>query len=570
MEVFMIRLWIIGALYITFWSFGAETTPYCDPEKQYAHSGKCCSKCKPGTYMTKRCIFSVDTVCSPCGPNEYMSVWNDDLKCALHMVCDAGKALQVLHNGNSTYPRECVCIDGHHFYSNEEICMENTNCPPGFGVQTPVQRNKNTVCIQCQEGYFSNTSSTTEQCHPWTNCSEFGLQEIEPGTNISDAVCDHLKNTSAEMIILISVLIVTLAVLLLICIWCYMTKYNTLKAPQDWMRETCDKLSGSEKKSQYREAKTTEPIYTIIKNTNIVENFHSGNLKEIETPRGRLIPMEDEYLDQRRSPEPENGSIVAGMESLSDLESGSLGTSHAYSDTSSDRLLFPNEEVTFPPCPEHHCSQSAKEAPRNRTEDYCIPDPVDKNYGQHSSRHEFHIYPQPYYHMPEKNTDKEPCSCFTNAQYTRSSSKNSTDNMSSPGTPPTPSGNVTGNNNTTVISSAPVMNIKTDMVVVYYSGVSQDAHAPCENEENIKRPMQEERQDHCDSFVANTPLYNYNDVPCCSMPDTDCQEAEVNLRDSNCPVTSSQDLSDVMYYQNTDFLPVQEEGKPEFYHIEVI
>lgn len=171
-----------------------------------------------------------------------------------------------------------------------------------------------------------------------------------------------------------------------------------------------------------------------------MENFHSGNLKEIETPRGRLIPMEDEYLDQRRSPEPENGSIVAGMESLSDLESGSLGTSHAYSDTSSDRLLFPNEEVTFPPCPEHHCSQSAKEAPRNRTEDYCIPDPVDKNYGQHSSRHEFHIYPQPYYHMPEKNTDKEPCSCFTNAQYTRSSSKNSTDNMSSPGTPPTPSG----------------------------------------------------------------------------------------------------------------------------------
>ncbi|PIO31936.1 hypothetical protein AB205_0129090 [Aquarana catesbeiana] len=89
--------------------------------------------------MTKRCIFSVDTVCSPCGPNEYMSVWNDDLKCALHMVCDAGKALQVLHNGNSTYPRECVCIDGHHFYSNEEICMENTNCPPGFGVQTPAE-----------------------------------------------------------------------------------------------------------------------------------------------------------------------------------------------------------------------------------------------------------------------------------------------------------------------------------------------------------------------------------------------------------------------------------------------
>ncbi|PIO31933.1 hypothetical protein AB205_0129090 [Aquarana catesbeiana] len=359
--------------------------------------------------MTKRCIFSVDTVCSPCGPNEYMSVWNDDLKCALHME------------------KPCRC-----FTMGTALILEN------------VYALTDTIFIAMKKyAWKIQTVLLALEYRPQFSGIKIlyaynAKRDIFP--TLPQQQSNAIRGQTAEMIILISVLIVTLAVLLLICIWCYMTKYNTLKAPQDWMRETCDKLSGSEKKSQYREAKTTEPIYTIIKNTNIVENFHSGNLKEIETPRGRLIPMEDEYLDQRRSPEPENGSIVAGMESLSDLESGSLGTSHAYSDTSSDRLLFPNEEVTFPPCPEHHCSQSAKEAPRNRTEDYCIPDPVDKNYGQHSSRHEFHIYPQPYYHMPEKNTDKEPCSCFTNAQYTRSSSKNSTDNMSSPGTPPTPSG----------------------------------------------------------------------------------------------------------------------------------
>lgn len=125
-------------------------------------------------------------------------------------------------------------------------------------------------------------------------------------------------------------------------------------------------------------------------------------------------------------------------------------------------------------------------------------------------------------------------------------------------------GNVTGNNNTTVISSAPVMNIKTDMVIVYYRGNSQDTDIPCESEENIKRPMQEERQDHCDSFVANAPLYNYNDIPSCSVPDTDCTEVEGNLRDSNCPVMCNQD--NIMFCQNTDYLPVQEEGKPEFYH----
>ncbi|XP_018425738.1 PREDICTED: tumor necrosis factor receptor superfamily member 11A-like [Nanorana parkeri] len=605
MEGFMIRVWTFGALFITLWCFGAETNSNCNTEKHYEHAARCCLKCQPGTYMTKRCSSSADTVCSPCGPNEYMSAWNDDLKCSLHTVCDSGKALQVFNNGNSTYPRECMCTDGYHFNTNQEICMENTKCPFGFGVQIPGQRNKNTVCVPCQERYFSNISSSTEQCQPWANCSALGLQEIVPGTNISDAVCDHLiiENTHARMIILITVLIVFLAVILFVSVFCCMKKYSTLKASmQGWIQEPFDKLCGSEKKAQYREVNTIECGY-IIKNATVVKNNHSDHFKEIQTPRGRLVPTEDEYMDHRRSLEPENGNMVAGLESSSDLESGSMGTFHAYSDTSSDRLLSSNEEVIIQPCPECQCDQSAKETPRYRREEHCIPDPVDSSYGQHSSRHEFYIYPEASYHIPEKNTDKEPCSCFTNAHCTRSSSRSSTDNMSFPETPPTPSGNVTGNHNTTVISSAPVMNIKTDMqnkllmdaiclflnsgnvtgnhnttvissapvmniktdmVVVYYRGSSQDAHIPCESEQNIKRPMQEERQDHCDSFVANTPPYKYDDIPCCSVPDTDCTEADGPLRDSNCSVMSNQD--NIMFCQNTDYLPVQEEGKPEFYH----
>lgn len=168
--------------------------------------------------------------------------------------------------------------------------------------------------------------------------------------------------------------------------------------------------------------------------------MHYDNLKEIETPRGRLIPMEDEYMDQRRSPEIENESIAAGVESLSDLENGSLGTSNAYSDTSSDRLFCSHEEATIPPCQGHHCDQTAKETPRKREEHYISDPENNNNYGQPNSRHEFHIYPQASYHIPEKNTDKEPCSCFTNSQYTRSSSRSSTDNLSFSETPPTPSG----------------------------------------------------------------------------------------------------------------------------------
>ncbi|XP_072267923.1 tumor necrosis factor receptor superfamily member 11A [Pyxicephalus adspersus] len=567
MEGLVKRLWTILILCVTFWSFGAETKPQCDPEKEYEHSKQCCKKCEPGTHMVNRCTSSSNTVCSSCGPNEYMSVWNDELKCALHMVCDAGKALQELHKGNRTYPRVCVCTNGYHFDTSQEICMENTNCPPAFGVQVPVQQNKNTVCIPCQEGYFSNTSSSTERCQPWTNCSEFGLLEIRPGTNLSDVVCGPIPKgllNEPQMIILITVLIVSLTVILFVCVLCYMKKYSTIKASvQEWVQETSVKLCGSEKKSHYKEANTIGHNYIIIPNATLVENINSDNLKEIEILGGRSVPTEDEYMDQRGSPEPENGNMVAGMEPLLDLENISLGTFNACSDTSSDRLLCPNEEGIIPPCPEYHCNQSAKDTSRKRREEHCIPDQADHKYGQHSSRHGVHINAQTSYHIPDKNTDREPCSCSTSSQYTRSSSRNSSD-TSFPETPSTPSGNVTGNNNTTVISSAPVMNIKTDVVVVYYRGSSQEAHIPCESEENIKRPMQEERRDHNDTFVANVPPYKYSDIPCCSVPDTNCSERDSTLKDSSCPVMSSkEDLCDI-FCQNTDFLPVQEEGKPEF------
>lgn len=554
MDGFMVRVWTIGALCVTFWCFGAETNLSCDPEKEYEHKDRCCQKCEPGKHIIKRCTSSEETKCNPCGPNEYMSVWNNDLNCVLHKVCDKGYGLIVLHNGNSTHPRECVCTEGYHFDSNQKICMENKNCNLGLGVQLPVKQNEDTNCVPCQEGYFSNISSSTEPCQPWTNCSEFGLHVIVPGTNKSDAICDRLRHPSKDVqtIIIIIALIVSLALILFICAL-YMKKSNTLKV-QVWIQETCEKICRSEKNSHYREPNTIDHGYTIIPNATVVENIHCENLKEIETPRGRLEPMEDEYKDPRRSPEPENESIAAGVESLSDLESGSLGNFHAYSDTSSDRLFSSNEEVTIPPCTEHRCDQTAKETSRKRRDEPYFSDPVDNNNGPNSSRHEFHIYPQASYHIPEKNTDKEPCSCFTNAQYTRSSSRSSADNFSTfSETPPTPSGNVTGNNNTTVISSAPVMNIKTDMVVVYYRGSSQDENIPRESEENIKRPMQEERQDHCDNFVANTPPYKYNDISCSSVPDTDCTEGDGNLRDSN------------INNQNTYF-PVQEEGKPEFYY----
>ncbi|KAM9307695.1 tumor necrosis factor receptor superfamily member 11A [Gastrophryne carolinensis] len=479
-----------------------------------------------------------------------------------------GKALEVLHKGNSTHQRICVCIKGYH--RKQEICEENTNCSPGFGVQYPVQQDKNTECIPCKNGYFSNVSSSTEQCQPWKNCTKLRLEVKHPGTNKSDVVCGHLfTNSLSQVVIPIMVLIIlsVVAVFIVLVVYCR-KKYSPLKVGvQDWLQETCEKLCGSEKKSPYGEADMIEPKcdYKKIEAFPAEERIHAypNNAKEMEVPRGRMIPTEDEYMDQRRSTfsEPENG----GLES--DLESASLGTMPADEDTGSDRLLFPKEDSrSTPPHLENQRGRSGKETFRKWQEEHYTTDPIENNFGQ--NRHEFHLHPQASYSFPEKNTDDDSYSFFTNTDYMRSNSSRSADSISTSEIPSSPSGNVTGNNNTTVISSAPVMNIKTDVVVVYYREDFQKAQAPSENKENMKRPMQEERHDHCDSFVANTQPYSYTDSSCCSNPTEDFTENVSS--DPSSPARTSPLTSESGSFNNVVYPPIQEEGKPTYYYSEMV
>lgn len=41
--------------------------------------------------MSAKCTETSDSVCQPCGPNEYMDVWNEEDKCLLHKICDQGE-----------------------------------------------------------------------------------------------------------------------------------------------------------------------------------------------------------------------------------------------------------------------------------------------------------------------------------------------------------------------------------------------------------------------------------------------------------------------------------------------
>uniref|UniRef100_A0A8C3W4J0 Tumor necrosis factor receptor superfamily member 5 n=1 Tax=Catagonus wagneri TaxID=51154 RepID=A0A8C3W4J0_9CETA len=166
-----------------------QITPLCTSERHYKHLGRCCNKCEPGKYMSAKCTTTSESVCLPCGPDEYLDTWNEEEKCLLHKVCDTGKALVAVEPGNRTAPRRCACTAGYHWSEDCHCCRRNAECGPGFGAQHPVQLNKDTVCKPCLAGYFSNTSSSTEKCKPWTNCTILGETEAHHGTNKSDVVC---------------------------------------------------------------------------------------------------------------------------------------------------------------------------------------------------------------------------------------------------------------------------------------------------------------------------------------------------------------------------------------------
>ncbi|XP_056376968.1 tumor necrosis factor receptor superfamily member 11A [Hyla sarda] len=542
-------LWITGALCRAL--PGIQNSLKCDPEKQYEHHGQCCNKCPPGTFMKAKCTPFANTTCHPCGPNGYMSVWNEDLSCTLFMVCDAGKALRISFKGNSTYPRECECFDGYHFDTKLELCLENSKCPLGFGVQIPVQSNKNTVCVPCPVGYYSNTSSATGACTQWTNCTDVGLKVIVPGTDISDAKCDRqsvLPDLTKMVILIIFIIVATGIVICIIYIVHFRKNYSA--------------FIGQEKQSYDQVHKSQEKVFSKqIESKDCIHRVHSSSgdhdpLKESVTYQGRLIPTEDEYMDQRKSPEPENGSMAAGTDSTSDI--GSLGTVYGFSDTSSDRLLPPSQEegVSIPLYSHHHCGQSAKEI-----QDNYARGPVACSHC--ASQQTFQGFSQATHPTPERNDGEEPCFCFTDRQYSRSESSASSTTTTDPPSPP--SGNVTGNHNTTVISTAPVMNIKTDLVVVYYNSASQETPTVNENVDTMRRPTQEESQSHYDSFVGNTQPPRYRDIPCSSVSDTDSKMFVHQLSSQDSLDMFSQEQPSIFLSPNASFLPVQEEGKPEFY-----
>uniref|UniRef100_A0A8C6W3E2 Tumor necrosis factor receptor superfamily member 5 n=1 Tax=Nannospalax galili TaxID=1026970 RepID=A0A8C6W3E2_NANGA len=559
---------LLGRLQVTF-----QVAPPCTRESHYEHLGRCCRRCEPGKYMSSKCTTTSDSVCLPCGPDEYLDTWNEEDKCLLHKVCDAGKALVAVDPGNRTAPRRCACTSGYHWNQDCECCRRNTECAPGFGSQHPLQLNTDTVCVPCLMGYFSDVFSSTEQCKPWTNCTLLGKTEAHPGTDKSDLVCSSSLPSRKppkeaqiylpSLIILLLFTSVALAAAIVFGVY-YRKKGKALTANLwNWVNDVCGRLSGNKESSgdgcvgAHSTASSQREVYEgsllmTLEEKMVPEDmcscgpvcapggpYEEGEdagifllVSEVETvgDLSRQIPTEDEYMDRPLQPpdgslfltQPGSKSTPPFLEPLEVGENDSL--SQCFTGTEN---MVESESCNFPepPCRTDCIPESPEKYFQKEVEgNGCLPwaassNSTDGYTGYGNAPGEDHEplmgslkcgpLPQCAYSMGLPAEATAGRAEMREQTQDGADIRGATGSGSTPSDQPPASGNVTGNSNSTFISSGQVMNFKGDIIVVYVSQTSQEGTGGTTEPESepVGRPVQEETLARRDSFAGNSPRF---------------------------------------------------------------
>ncbi|XP_041905044.1 tumor necrosis factor receptor superfamily member 5 isoform X3 [Corvus kubaryi] len=202
-------------------------------DKQYMYKGRCCNRCQPGKKLVSECNKTEDSVCAPCGSGHYQPSWTKEKHCAPHDTCEGNAGLIVKMQGNATHNTVCQCRAGMHCSDIScQTCVENQPCQLGSGfVAAKAMNRMSSPCEPCAEGTFSNVSSKTEPCYPWTSCEEKGLVVKVKGTNSSDVICESNRRSSLSVLIPITAAVFTC--LLGVCIYCLVHTDSRRRVPNE-------------------------------------------------------------------------------------------------------------------------------------------------------------------------------------------------------------------------------------------------------------------------------------------------------------------------------------------------
>ncbi|XP_041798332.1 tumor necrosis factor receptor superfamily member 5-like [Chelmon rostratus] len=144
-----------------------------------------CAKCTPGTHMAAHCTATTATGCVPCKGELYTELWNYLPRC---LYCNnfCYENQEVEKECTAVSNRVCRCKEG--FCWADKFCVRHTECGPGHGDQMKGTSQSNTVCEECAEGFFSNSSSALDSCVNHQECASRQIVLL-PGSIYHDTMC---------------------------------------------------------------------------------------------------------------------------------------------------------------------------------------------------------------------------------------------------------------------------------------------------------------------------------------------------------------------------------------------
>ncbi|XP_070825450.1 tumor necrosis factor receptor superfamily member 14-like isoform X1 [Chaetodon trifascialis] len=177
---------------LVFGSVAAFTAPVlcCRPKEYATREGQCCPMCHEGTVVRRDCTPQSGTRCGPCENGTFMNQPNGLNKCFSCTSCDPGQGLIVQQQCTATSDTVCDVSSGYFCrrLADDTGCSlaeKYTRCAPGQRIKEPGTSRTDTVCENCQPGYFSHDGV---DCTAWTNCSETQVK-VKEGSSSSDVVC---------------------------------------------------------------------------------------------------------------------------------------------------------------------------------------------------------------------------------------------------------------------------------------------------------------------------------------------------------------------------------------------
>ncbi|XP_059915684.1 tumor necrosis factor receptor superfamily member 14-like isoform X24 [Gadus macrocephalus] len=168
----------------------ATASANCRPAEYSSEEG-CCPTCPPGMHVNRHCTEFRSTSCASCTEGTFQDGNNGREQCFSCKHCDAGLGLKEKKSCSSTSDAVCEVLDGFFCSdSNRGGCraaQRHTVCSPGQYIGQRGTADKDTECLHCTDGTFSDGTSSSCQNH--TKCESVGLKLIRPGTDSTDSEC---------------------------------------------------------------------------------------------------------------------------------------------------------------------------------------------------------------------------------------------------------------------------------------------------------------------------------------------------------------------------------------------